>query len=860
MPAIGLDFVPIASPRCLELPGRPDGRPRASRRRPVKGNSVPFGEHLQRRRPSCRWSSWVALAVAVGGVVTYAVQADGYQAHRAELNDGGIWVTSNQDGSYGRINKPIGELDGTVFTQPRLQPRHRPGRLVGRRRQPQSDGVVVPAGPRPDEGARRRGGRDPGQPRRRHGRRQPRRAGRRDRRALGDPRGPRRSGVPSRHDRWPTRADPLATVGEDAALAVALDGTVLRRVRDRGPAAHPAPAGRRPGSPQATTQDLPGDALQRRHRAHRRRRGARRPRLRQRPAGRHRRRRGRGAAGLGPAAARAQRVARSWSARATRLLSVDLATGDGDHRDRRRRRRPGRTRSASATASYGAWSGGTGAVVTACGGGAGRTAGPRRHDHRPGLPHQPRPDRAQRPRHRQRLGRRLRQADPARQLGRLPPRVRGRERGRRRRPAEPGRPPAAEGQERQPRGAAGPHHDPAPARQRHRPVRPAARDPVGARRPTARARSSPSAPTARPCQITLPGDAVGGTSFEYFIDDGRQSVSAHAHGPRGHRRRRSVQRRAAAAPGLRVAGLDRARRAAPSTSPCSPTGATRRTGTRSPRSSAQRVGGGTAAADGRASPRPAAVRFQAPQQGGPVQVDYDVTDGLGDPVTETLDFRVQQPDDLETVAPIAEPDVIAGETGQPIAIRAAGQRPARRRPVHPRRHAVAGRQGRQRARRRGDHQPGQGHGHACARTPAQTYFLDYQAAYGSAETDTGKIRVDVRAPEIAAPRPGRRARHASRSSARRPRSSTCWPTTSTRPAACCRCSAPTPLAANQLDVAVVNGRWLRISRPAGRSSRPTPRSSATRSATASARASPARWWSASGRCPRTTPRSPRTTR
>ena len=60
--------------------------------------------------------SWVALAVAVGGVVTYAVQADGYQAHEADLNDGGIWVTSKRDGSYGRINKPIGELDGTVFS------------------------------------------------------------------------------------------------------------------------------------------------------------------------------------------------------------------------------------------------------------------------------------------------------------------------------------------------------------------------------------------------------------------------------------------------------------------------------------------------------------------------------------------------------------------------------------------------------------------------------------------------------------------------------------------------------------------------------------------------------------------------
>ena len=30
---------------------------------------------------------------------------------------------------------------------------------------------------------------------------------------------------------------------------------------------------------------------------------------------------------------------------------------------------------------------------------------------------------------------------------------------------------------------------------------------------------------------------------------------------------------------------------------------------------------------------------------------------------------------------------------------------------------------------------------------AQTYFLDYQAAYGTADTDTGKIRVDVRAPQ-----------------------------------------------------------------------------------------------------------------
>ena len=37
-------------------------------------------------------------------------------------------------------------------------------------------------------------------------------------------------------------------------------------------------------------------------------------------------------------------------------------------------------------------------------------------------------------------------------------------------------------------------------------------------------------PDGQTVQITLPGDAVGGTSFEYFIDDGRQSISAHATG------------------------------------------------------------------------------------------------------------------------------------------------------------------------------------------------------------------------------------------------------------------------------------------------------------------------------------------
>ena len=55
--------------------------------------------------------------MAAGGVVVYAVSADGYQAHETQLNDGGIWVTNSRDGFYGRLNKPIGQLDGAVFAQ-----------------------------------------------------------------------------------------------------------------------------------------------------------------------------------------------------------------------------------------------------------------------------------------------------------------------------------------------------------------------------------------------------------------------------------------------------------------------------------------------------------------------------------------------------------------------------------------------------------------------------------------------------------------------------------------------------------------------------------------------------------------------
>ena len=64
------------------------------------------------------WAApYLALVLVVTGVVVFALRAEGYQTHRAELNDGGIWVTNSTLGYYGRLNKPIGQLDGALFAR-----------------------------------------------------------------------------------------------------------------------------------------------------------------------------------------------------------------------------------------------------------------------------------------------------------------------------------------------------------------------------------------------------------------------------------------------------------------------------------------------------------------------------------------------------------------------------------------------------------------------------------------------------------------------------------------------------------------------------------------------------------------------
>ena len=225
--------------------------------------------------------------------------------------------------------------------------------------------------------------------------------------------------------------------------------------------------------------------------------------------------------------------------------------------------------------------------------------------------------------------------------------------------------------------------------------------------------------------------------------------------------------------------------------------------------SAQPVGAGLATTSDSRITAAGAVRFQAPAQGGPVQVEYGVSDGLGAPVTETLEFRVQGPDDLEPVAPTAEPDVIAGETGKPIVITPLandlpGADPLTLDAVL----TLAGEVG---------NLPGADvttnlvKGTVTLRSEtAQTYFLDYQAAYGTADTDTGKIRVDVRAPENPPLEP-----------VAVPDNVTLFGQAGSLVDVLANDVDPSggllsvqraeALADNQLDVAVVAGRWLRLS-------------------------------------------------
>ena len=67
------------------------------------------------RRHRAAVASWAALSVFAAGLAAYALQSRGYPVHKADLDDGGIWVTNQEWGTLGRQNRPVAQLDGVVW-------------------------------------------------------------------------------------------------------------------------------------------------------------------------------------------------------------------------------------------------------------------------------------------------------------------------------------------------------------------------------------------------------------------------------------------------------------------------------------------------------------------------------------------------------------------------------------------------------------------------------------------------------------------------------------------------------------------------------------------------------------------------
>jgi hypothetical protein len=209
------------------------------------------------------------------------------------------------------------------------------------------------------------------------------------------------------------------------------------------------------------------------------------------------------------------------------------------------------------------------------------------------------------------------------------------------------------------------------------------------------------------------------------------------------------------------------------------------------------------------------VRFTGSREGGDtVQVEVTVSDGRSAPVKQALVFDVQERLDPKIFSATAEPDVVRGEVGKPIKIRPLLNDLPGSDPSTPNAGLALG-------------------GKIPAQTGATirteldsgvitfigdrpgTYFMEYDAAFGNAEMDRQTVRVDV----LPVPKS--------------PGDPVAMPDTLTVYG---QVAGVVDVLANdldpaggllvvqgavadsstQLDVAVIDGRWLRISAPRGR--------------------------------------------
>ena len=311
-------------------------------------------------------------------------------------------------------------------------------------------------------------------------------------------------------------------------------------------------------------------------------------------------------------------------------------------------------------------------------------------------------------------------------------------------------------------------------------------------------------PDGQTVQIRLPQGAKT-TTFTYFIDDGRETGDSATVTvtPRGE----TVNE-----PPVRLKGLEPRVWTVPSGGtldvPVLPDWRDPADGDPLSLVSATAQGGVRSGAVARTTAN-GRLRLTAPAQAGSVSVEYAVSDGVGEPVQQTLEFEVQGRKEQRSVSAVAEPDVVAGETGKTITIRPLANDLPGSDPVNP--DAVVELAGRVAEVAGAEVSTDLVEGTITFRSSeAKTFFVDYEAKFGNAAFDPGRIRVDVRASDKP-PKPP----------VALPDSVTLYGQAPTLVDVLANDIDPTGgilvvqrAAADvegQLDVAVVDGRWLRMS-------------------------------------------------
>lgn len=685
------------------------------------------------RRHRVGIASGVALLVASTAVVAYAVTADGYKSHEADLNDGGIWVVNDKKGWSGRLNKPINQLDGVVPELDRktrldvvqdgaavvtLNANSSRGQAIETSSLQAQDGgsAAVPV----DGDVAMAGGTlatvDP-------------ESGKvwavRYDEEVGRP-------VMSAVDR---QAKPVLTAGDDASLAVAQDGTVVVVSVAEGTVTTLRPS--RDEFAEPTEQDLPGSAGQVSEVT---------------TVG------GRvvtldadagaltvidGATSTVPPGSRLQQSGPGYDAvlvgSPESLLSVDLASGDQDVVSAQGGSPVQPVRLGACV--FGAWSGGQGALAVQCGaddvkendlGGDATSLAFRvnrgqivLNDATSGSVWDVEQDAPVRIDNWEAFTSKKKNTDEEDEndnqtdVDRRPPQAKPDSYG-----VRAGRTTVLHPLD----------NDSAPEGR--------LLSIVEVDQPTGGARVEIS-PDGQTLVLQMPQDARP-TSFDYFIDDGRNGVTASAAVDvtvRGDADNQPPDLRAAYkkptykvphAGSLAVPVLSDWRDDAD--------GDTLLLDSATVRDGAETGAEARTTADGR-------IRFSAPTTPTDtqqlVQVDYAVTDGRSAPVRKTISFSVQAPKDQTAYAPDAEPDVVRGEVGKPIKIRPLLNDLPGSDPGNPEAELTLG--------GKVPRQPGADvvtdldadQVTVTADRPG-TYFLTYDAGYGNAPLDAGTIRVDVK--------------------------------------------------------------------------------------------------------------------